>query len=220
MKVDIFDRQRLINDFHRLFYEADGGTKSWTATKWFGTQLLKSPLDMFLYADLIYEVKPALIIETGTWSGGSALFFAHLLDQLSHGRVISIDLQEMKLDYPRHPRIDYLSGRSSVDPQLMEDLDPWIDAADGPVMVILDSDHSKDHVLAELKAYADFVTPGSYLVLEDTNINGHPVFEDFGPGPAEALAEWLPTREDYRDETERLNKYLVTFHAWLRRRRV
>ena len=220
MKVEIFDRQKLTNDFHRLFYEGDGGTKTWSATKWFGTQMLKSPLDMFLYADLVYEVKPALIVEIGTWSGGSALFFAHMLDHLSHGRVISVDLQKMRPDYPRHPRIDYVSGFSSLDTTTLNYVAEAAEPADGPVMVILDSDHKKDHVLAELKAYADFVTPGSYLILEDTNINGHPVLDEHGPGPFEALAEWLPTREDYRDETARLNKYLFTMHAWLRRRRV
>ena len=220
MKTEIFDRQGLIDGFHKLFYEEAGNGRTWAATKWFGTQMLKSPFDMFLYADLIWEVKPALIIETGTWSGGSALFFAHLLDQLSHGRVMSIDLQPMKPDYPRHPRIDYIGGASSVNVDTVAYAVAATKAAFGPVMVVLDSDHSKAHVLNELGIYASFVTPGSYLILEDVNINGNPVFPDFGPGPAEALAEWLPRREDYKDETARMNKYLFTFNAWLKRRRM
>jgi cephalosporin hydroxylase len=89
----------------------------------------------------------------------------------------------------------------------------------GPVLVVLDSDHSRDHVLAELRAYAPLVTPGSYLVVEDTNINGHPVYEAFGPGPMEAVQDFLKERDDFEVDRSR-EKFLFSFNpgGWLRKR--
>ena len=91
-------------------------------------------------------------------------------------------------------------------------------AGAGTVLVVLDSDHSRDHVLAEPRAYAPLVTPGSYLVVEDTNINGHPVYEAFGPGPMEAVQDFLKERDDFEADRSR-EKFLLTFNprGWLRK---
>ena len=86
-------------------------------------------------------------------------------------------------------------------------------------MVVLDSDHRRDHVLAELDAYADFVTPGCYLIVEDTNVNGHPVAPEFGPGPTEAVERFLDADNRFAvDQTQ--EKFLLTFNpgGFLRRR--
>jgi cephalosporin hydroxylase len=86
-------------------------------------------------------------------------------------------------------------------------------------MVFLDSDHTREHVLAELRSYADFVTPGSYLVVEDTNLNDHPVVAGFGDGPMEAVEDFLAERDDFVSDPD-AEKFLLTFNpgGYLRRK--
>ena len=88
-----------------------------------------------------------------------------------------------------------------------------------PVIVILDSDHSYAHVLEELRLYAPLVTSGSYLVVEDTNVNGHPVDPDHGPGPMEAVLDFLRESDEFAVDESR-EKFLLTFnpHGFLRKR--
>ena len=219
MKKKVEIDQELVDSFHRLFYDAALIGKTWEAATYFGTRLWKSPLDLQLYQELVWEIKPRVILETGTAFGGSALYFAHLLDYLSAGRVLSIDLQPLRQEYPKHPRIQYFGGRSSVDPRVLAASKAWIDE-EAPIIVVLDSDHSKEHVLRELDAYSKLVAPGGYLIVEDTNINGNPVFAEFGPGPKEALDVWLPLHSDFQVDRRRQDKYLFSFHTWLRRMRV
>lgn len=153
-------------------------------------------------------MRPDVIIESGTRFGGSTLFLANLCDLLGKGRVVSIDIDLIE-GRPRHARIEYLLG-SSVDPAIVGQARASV-AEGESVLVILDSDHSREHVLAELRAYADLVTPGSYMIVEDTNINGNPVRSDFGPGPMEALEAFLVERSDFVvDET--CEKFFVTFN--------
>lgn len=109
-----------------------------------------------------------MIIETGTRYGGSALYFASLLDLVGHRRVVSIDI-ETRQDWPQHPRVTYICG-SSVSPEVVQQLATRLDSNAGR-MVVLDSDHRKAHVDEELKIYSRFVTPGQYLIVEDTAIN-------------------------------------------------
>ena len=210
----------LIDDFHVAAYNAASEGRSWGGATYMGIKTWKWPGDMQLYQELVWELKPNIIIETGTAYGGSALYFAHLLDATSRGKMVSVDVNPVSNNYPRHPRIAYLGGYSSTSNQVVDEVDHLYDFHGSPTLVILDSDHAKDHVLAELKAYASFVPPGSWLVVEDTNINGHPVYPEFGPGPQEALDEWLPQHPDFKVDEARASKYLFSMHTWLRRRRV
>ena len=209
-----------IDDFHRLFYDSANDGRTWGGATYMGIKLWKAPSDLQIYQELIWELKPKTIIETGTAYGGSALYFAHLLDATSRGKVVSVDVNPVSNNYPRHPRIAYVGGYSSADSRVVNAVHSYFDFSGYPTLVILDSDHAKDHVLAELKAYASFVPPGSWLVVEDTNINGHPVYPEFGPGPQEALDEWLPGHPDFKVDEARASKYLFSMHTWLRRRRV
>lgn len=197
----------IIDQFHRLYYEA-APHQTWQNTFWMGHRILKCPTDLWQYQEIFHEVRPDLVIETGTCYGGSALYMAHLCDVLGQGRVITVDLQPRE-GRPSHPRITYVTG-SSVDPAIVAALRSAAAHA-ARVVVILDSDHSQGHVAAELAALADFVTPGSYLVVEDTNVNGHPVDPAHGPGPMEAVDEFLSSRPEFAIDP-RGDKFFMTFN--------
>jgi cephalosporin hydroxylase len=200
------DASSLVDQFHTLYY--DRREQTWGNTFWLGHHVLKCPLDLWTYQEILHDVQPDLIIETGTYRGGSALFLASVSDLLRRGEVVTIDSARQE-GRPRHRRITYLTGSSTSDTILRQ----VHRRAKGKsaVLVILDSGHGKDHVLAELNAYAPFVTPGSYLVVEDTNLNGHPVLGHHGPGPAEAVAEFLEGNDAFvRDESR--EKFLLTFN--------
>jgi cephalosporin hydroxylase len=152
-------------------------------TRWLGVPVVKVPSDLWVIQELVVRTRPDLYIETGTWSGGSALYLATVMDALGHGQIVTIDIQERQ-GRPVHPRIEYITG-SSVDPEIVRLVRGRVAAAD-VVMVDLDSGHRAQHVLAELRAYAELVTVGSYLIVEDTNFDW-----TFGPGPGEALTEFL-----------------------------
>jgi cephalosporin hydroxylase len=202
-----------INSFHRLYYR-NAKAHDWKLASWMGYPVAKFPGDLLVYQDIVYETKPDVIIETGSWYGGSGLYLAHLCDLLRNGRVISIDVAPYAR--PQHPRLLFVTG-SSTDWRTRQ----WVDGhiRGKRVMVILDSDHSKRHVLEELDVYGPLVTPGCYLVVEDTNVNGRPVEEAHGPGPAEALDEWLPKHPEFEIDADR-EKFLVSFNpgGYLRRR--
>ena len=122
----------------------------------------------------------------GLLYGGSTLYLASLLDLLGAGQVVSVDitLAQVHQKVRQHPRVQLLEG-SSVDPAIVAEIAGRCRSQ--RAMVILDSDHAESHVLAELDAYGPLVAPGLLFVVEDTNINGHPVLPDFGPGPYEAV---------------------------------
>jgi cephalosporin hydroxylase len=209
------DQERLLDGFHRLYYDAGEAGGTWKDTSFLGVTTWKSPLDLWVYQELVWELRPGLIVETGTAHGGSALYLASLCETVGGGEVVSVDIGEWP-DRPAHPRLTYVVA-SSTDPRVVAELAERAAGA-GVVLVVLDSDHSRDHVLAELRAYAPLVTPGSYLVVEDTNINGHPVYEAFGPGPMEAVHDFLKERDDFEVDRTR-EKFLFSFNpgGWLRK---
>jgi cephalosporin hydroxylase len=210
-------RRSVVDAFHRLYYETGLAGGTWTDTRFLGVPTLKCPLDLWLYQELLHELRPGLVVETGTAHGGSALYLATLCEVGGGGEVISIDLEE-RPDRPRHPRLTYLTA-SSTDPAAVRRVAERARGVD-TVLVVLDSDHRRDHVLAELRAYAPLVTPGSYLVVEDTNVNGHPVYEEFGPGPMEAVEDFLKEHDEFAVDPAR-EKLLLTFspRGWLRKLR-
>jgi len=203
----------ITNRFHKMYYYRRAQT--WRNTRWLGTDILKCPLDLWIYQELLHEVRPDWIIETGTAFGGSASYLASLCDVLGSGQVLTIDLRERE-SRPQHPRIHYLRG-ASTDPAIVAQVDRTIAGARA-VLVVLDSDHSYDNVLAELRAYHGFVTPGSYCVVEDGNVGGHPVRREFGAGPFEAVHAFLRETDAFAIDRTR-EKFYLTFNpsGYLRR---
>jgi len=188
--------------FHHIYY----GSRVWTDTYWLGNQILKCPLDMWIYQEILWDIKPDYLIETGTYHGGSALYYANLFDLIGNGKVITIDVQT-RSPQPKHPRIEYVVG-SSIDPEIFKKLQKKTSGSKS-TMVVLDSDHSMDHVYKEMLIYSDLVTPGNYLIVEDSNINGHPVRSDFGPGPMEAINEFLKNTSKFTIDISK-QKFFMT----------
>ena len=157
--------QTIIDQFHDLYYNGPGGKGNiYLRTHWMKVLCQKCPLDLWIYQEIIAEIQPDLIVETGTYMGGSALFMAHMLDIINKGEVITIDIADNP-HRPTHPRIKYVKG-SSADGNLINSI--LSHRPDETRLVVLDSDHSKNHVLEELNLLVPYVSLESYIIVEDT----------------------------------------------------
>lgn len=130
---------------------------------WRGLRALKYPTDMMLYSEMIFENKPDFIIETGLRFGGSALFYADVCRLANRGKVISVEIDE-QYKAPKHTRLEVIYG-DSVSKTVVEKIAELVRGKH--VMVILDSDHSPQHIYSELKAYAPMLQVDDYVVVED-----------------------------------------------------
>lgn len=200
--------KNVVDEFHSLFYDSFLFNKTWGESTWLGTHIKKCPFDTWMYQELLYEVKPDLIIECGTYKGGSAYFLATLCDLMNKGSILTIDIEDHP-NKPVHPRIKYLTG-STIDSKILDIVDTEAKKAQ-TVLVILDDDHTCDHVFKELQLYAKYVSVGSYLLVEDSNINGHPVYPEFGPGPFEAIEKFLPNQDQFVIDKSK-EKFYMTFN--------
>lgn len=200
--------REVVNSFHKLYYNAITFDRTWGRTFWLGIPTLKCPLDLWIYQEMIQELRPDVVIESGTAYGGSALFLACICDMINYGRVITIDIEE-KPNRPNHKRINYILG-SSTSAEVADYIVKQVCQQD-KVMVILDSDHRKEHVLNELNLYSRLVSVGSYIIVEDTNVNGHPVEPEFGPGPGEAVEAFLKANNEFKIDRSR-EKFYMTFN--------
>jgi cephalosporin hydroxylase len=204
------DIAKIINDFHQLYYY----TNVQFDTTWGDYRIMKCPFDAWNIQEIINERKPDVIIETGTMEGGSALFMANILDLVHNGKVITIDIMNL-INKPPHPRITYLVG-STLDLGIVDRVKELIEPGNS-VMVILDSNHTGNHVTKELKIYSPLVTLGQYLVVEDSNINGHPVLyakesKKVGGGPYEATQKFLKKNDAFIVDKQRNYKFTFSFH--------
>ena len=159
----------------------------WKGMTWHGVRTLKLPSDIWNCQEVIFERRIEHVIETGTRHGGSALFFAETLAARgSAGLVVSIDIDSASRQLRAHERIRFLVG-DSAGAAMVDQAFALLGSNPGPIFLILDSDHSRDHVLRELRAWVPRLRRGDYVVVEDTIVNGHPVRPQHGPDPWEAV---------------------------------
>jgi cephalosporin hydroxylase len=186
----------------------------WDTTTWVGVKTLKSPSDMWNYQEILYSLQPSLVIEFGTRFGGSALFFAAVMRQIGNRfKLLSVDIDADTVSEQarRDPDIE-LQSNSSLDPKVGVRIAALRREYPGPVFVILDSHHSKDHVMAEMQTLRPLLVRGDYLIVEDSSLNGHPVYPSYGPGPFEAITEYFRQYpEDYKYDAAREAKFGFAF---------
>jgi cephalosporin hydroxylase len=201
----------------RFFRDLIERTGNFGAIKWLGQPIWQNVLDLWTLQETIVEVRPSLLIECGTNRGGSSLFFAHLFDLMGQGEIVTIDIE--RLHNLSHSRITSLIG-SSISPEILDQVRGKAANSRGPVMVTLDSDHSKDHVFRELDHYAPLVTPGSYCLVQDGVIDTLPIFAAGRPGPLRAIEQFLESNDEFEIDRERSERFLISHHpcGWLRRR--
>ena len=200
----------------------------WT---WLGLPIIQMPTDVVVAQEIIWHARPDVIIETGVARGGSVIFFASMLQLLGSGRVIAIDVDIREhnrnaiASHPLAHRVSLVEG-SSTDPGTIERVKAQLGPADR-VMVVLDSDHTHDHVLAELRRYSPLVTSGQFLVVADTLIEDLPPQEhrprSWGPGnnPKTAVDAFLRESDGSFEVDEFINNKLLLTSSrggYLRRR--
>ncbi len=188
---------------------------------WLGRPIIQFPQDMLALQEIVWKVKPSLIVETGIAHGGSLIFYASMLELLgADGNVIGIDVDIRKHNraaiesHSMYRRIELIEG-SSTDRDIVSQIAREAEQAD-VVMVVLDSNHTHEHVLKELELYSPFVTKGSYLAVLDTIVEDLP--DDFFPdrpwgkgnNPKTAVKEFLASSNRFEIDKELESKLLIT----------
>lgn len=206
------EQEKIITDFHKLYYdlwrwEESDKNRGTLDVSWRGISMIKCPMDLLIYQEIIVEKRPDIIIETGTYNSGSALFMADVCSLINNGHIITIDVN--KKDFIKHDRISYFTGYSIQD-DLVKQIISVIEPTD-KVMVILDSDHRKENVSKELEIYSLLVTSGQYLIIEDTNLNGNPVNPNHGAGPKEAVDNFLFKNNNFTIDQSK-ERFLLTMN--------
>jgi len=187
--------------------------------RWLGFKIIQLPQDLQAYQEIIFKVKPNLIIETGVFLGGSSIYFASMLELcgIKNGRVIGIDINlrdKVKKEVSNHPlgeRITLLQGTSISTPVVKTVCEL---AKEKRVLVHLDSCHTRSHVLDELRAYAPLVSIGSYIIVADTGVGDFGNFRGYtkNNNPKVAVSEFLKSNNGFQIDDEIQSKLAITGH--------
>ncbi len=204
---------------HKFNVESNKAKYSYNFT-WMGRPIIQYPQDIIAMQEIIWQVKPDLIIETGIAHGGSIIYYASLLELIGKGEVLGVDIDIRKHnrkaieEHPMYKRIHMIEG-SSVEKNTVEKVKSYARDKES-VLVCLDSNHTHQHVLDELNFYAPFVTQGSYIVVFDTIVEDLP--ENYlpnrnwnvGNNPKTAVHEFLKNNHDFEIDTSIDNKLLIS----------
>jgi len=187
---------------------------------WMGRPIIQYPQDMIAMQELIWAIKPDLIIETGIAHGGSLIYYASLMELIGHGEILGIDIDIRKHnkkaieEHPMFKRISMIEGSAISDDIITQ---VKVKAKDKKrVLVSLDSNHTHEHVLKELELYSPFVTKDSYLVVFDTIVEDLPpnMYDnrpwDVGNNPKTAVFEFLKNNDSFIIDKEIDNKLLIS----------
>ena len=188
---------------------------------WMGRPIIQYPQDMIAMQEIIWEIKPDYIIETGIAHGGSLIYYASLLELIGHGEVIGIDIdirEHNRKEIEAHPmmkRIKMLQG-SSIDKAKVEEIKSMV-GDNKKIIVCLDSNHTHEHVMNELELYSPFVSPGSYIVVFDTIVEDLPegYFSQKRPwgianNPKTAVQQFLKENDNFIVDHQIDNKLLIS----------
>lgn len=232
--LDLFSKEAA-ERLARLWVQVGWVRKYPYGYSWLGRPIIQLPDDMVRIQEAVFAVQPDVIVETGIAHGGSLVFYASLFELIGKGRVIGIDIDlrpHNRAAIEAHPlfkRITMVEG-SSVDPHIVARVKALIEPGE-KVMLVLDSNHARDHVLAELEAYCGLVTPGSYILSQDGVMREVAGLPRSGPdwdwnNPAAANAAFLEKHPEFelapppRPFDETLETPDLTHHpaGWLRRK--
>lgn len=182
--------------------------RSLTQTSYFGISAVKSPLDFWIYREIIFEQKPDIIIEIGTHCGGTTLALAHICDNIGHGKVIGLDISHATVTrlVRDHPRILLIEGDAC---QSFEKVKELI-SEDDNILIIEDSAHTFDNTLKVLNTYSHLIKLGGYFIVEDT-ICHHGLDIGPDPGPYEAVEAFLEINRDFESDRSK-ESFLITWN--------
>ena len=204
------------DELRTSFTESVWRSMPWSHTSWLGRPIHDPPTDLLAFQEVIAAVRPDWIIEAGTGDGGRTLFLATMCDMVGNGRVISID-DQLDDDLPQHDRVIYVRGRPHG-PHPTKSVGELV--GEGPVhaMVVLGATADRFKTAAQFEAYHRYVSVGSYVIVTNTIVNGHPVWPAFGPGPLEGVKRILREHGDFVADPF-MEKYSLSFNpgGYLRR---
>lgn len=218
-RVASYGENKELIDAAKQFNEISNRDKYSYNFTWMGRPIIQYPQDMVAMQELIWEIQPDILIETGIAHGGSLIFYASIMELIGKGEVLGIDIDIRKHNkaaieaHPMAKRISMIQG-SAVDDNIAAEV-AKLAAGKAVVMVCLDSNHTHEHVLRELELYAPLVTKGSYCVVFDTIVEDMPkaMYDrpwDVGDNPKTAVWEYLKIHSEFEIDKQVDNKLLIS----------